>query len=153
MVEAPLWSYQLGLENGWMPKDPRVAAGKCASLGIQENAFNGNYLPWQTGDAGAGTFAPSATDPYPWPPASITGVDVAVAQLPMYTPTGTIATLPPPSITATGVSSINGWFNSGDNTPGPTAIAGCAYPDAWDATAAPVPASGCSTGGLSQPTA
>lgn len=136
-----------------MPKDPRAAIGKCASLGTTQNTFNGQYLPWQIGGAGAGTFAPSVTDPYPWPPATISNVDVAVAQLPMYTPTGTIATLPPPSITATGVSSINGWANSGDNTPGPTPIAGCAYPNAWDATAAAAPASGCSTGGVTQASA
>ncbi|EDR10975.1 glycoside hydrolase family 5 protein, partial [Laccaria bicolor S238N-H82] len=28
-VETPAWSYQLGLENGWMPKDPRQAIGAC----------------------------------------------------------------------------------------------------------------------------
>ncbi|KAG8896576.1 hypothetical protein FRB99_008828 [Tulasnella sp. 403] len=28
-VEAPLWSYSLGLQNGWVPKDPRLSTGVC----------------------------------------------------------------------------------------------------------------------------
>jgi len=151
-VEAPLWSYQLGLENGWMPKDPRVSVGKCQALGASGNSFDGTFQPWQTGGAGAGTILPSSTQAYPWPPTSISNAVVAVAQLPMYTSTGTVSTLPPPTITATGVSSINGWANNADNGPAPTPITGCTYPDAWDATAAPVPASGCSTGSTTQAT-
>ncbi|CAE6455234.1 unnamed protein product, partial [Rhizoctonia solani] len=30
-IASPLWSYQLGLEGGWMPKDPREAAGSCSN--------------------------------------------------------------------------------------------------------------------------
>ncbi|KAH6871077.1 glycoside hydrolase superfamily [Coprinopsis sp. MPI-PUGE-AT-0042] len=30
-VETPAWSYQLGLKEGWMPTDPRDAAGVCGS--------------------------------------------------------------------------------------------------------------------------
>jgi glucan 1,3-beta-glucosidase len=145
-VEAPLWSYKLGLENGWVPTDPRTAAGKCISLGIGLNPFNGVYLPWQTGGAGAGTISPTATSAFPWPPATLSNIIVNVAQLPMYTPTGTVSTLPPPSITATGVSSMNGWADKADNTLAPTPISGCNYPNAWDAVATTVPASGCSTG-------
>ncbi|CAL1711948.1 unnamed protein product [Somion occarium] len=59
IVQSPLWSYQLGLENGWMPTDPREAIGKCASLGVQGNPFAGTFESWQTGGAGAGTIAPS----------------------------------------------------------------------------------------------
>lgn len=145
-VEAPLWSYQLGLENGWMPKDPRVAVGKCASLGTEEAPFDGTYLPWQTGGSGAGTLAPTFTAANPWPPTTISNVEVAVALLPMYTPTGTVATLPPATVTATGVSKIDGWANTADNALAPTPITGCVYPDAWDALAATAPASGCATG-------
>lgn len=29
---SPFWHYKLGLENGWMPKDPRVAGGYCGSV-------------------------------------------------------------------------------------------------------------------------
>ena len=36
-VQAPLWSYKLGLENGWMPKDPREAVGKCAVVRYWES--------------------------------------------------------------------------------------------------------------------
>jgi glucan 1,3-beta-glucosidase len=129
-----------------MPTDPRTAEGKCLSLGTNSNPFDGSYLPWQTGGAGAGTITPTATSAFPWPPPTLADINVNVAQLPMYTPTGTIVTLPPPSITATGVSSMNGWADNADNTPAPTPISGCNYPNAWDAVTATVPASGCSTG-------
>ena len=60
-VQAPLWSYQLGLENGWMPADPRQALGKCASLGATSAPFDGTYQASRAGGAGAGKIAPSAT--------------------------------------------------------------------------------------------
>ncbi|TBU22712.1 glycoside hydrolase superfamily [Dichomitus squalens] len=130
-VQAPLWSYQLGLENGWMPTDPRQALGKCASL--------------VTGGAGAGTIAPSATAYLVWPPASITSIPAgSVTVLPQYTATGTLSTLPPPTFSATVTASVgNGWSNSADNTPAVTAISGCTYPDAWDADNAQILLSGC----------
>jgi glucan 1,3-beta-glucosidase len=149
-VESPLWSYKLGLENGWIPKDPRVSTGKCAALGVNGTPFDGTYLPWQTGTTSS--ISPSATRSYPWPPTSLNNPDLQVDQLPMYTPTGTVTTLPPPTSTASGGHSLNGWANGGDNTPAPTPIVGCRYPDPWDATSARVPPSGCSTGVSSQPT-
>ncbi|KAF9479381.1 ectomycorrhiza-upregulated exo-beta-1,3-glucanase GH5 [Pholiota conissans] len=143
IVEAPLWSYQLGLENGWMPLDPRTAIGKC---GAPDTPFDGTFQPWQTG-SGGGTLAASQTSLYPYPPTDLQGTDVA--QLPLYTSTGSIATLPAPTFTdASGKmvsSSDDGWFNAGDNAPGPTPIPGCAYPDPWNALDVPIP-TGC-TGG------
>ena len=77
-VQSPLWSYQLGLENGrshsslrllryqssrsgWMPTDPREAIGTCDQLGIQFNLpFTTSFQPWQTGGAGAGQIAQTA---------------------------------------------------------------------------------------------
>ena len=143
-VRAPLWSYQLGLQNGWMPTDPRRAIGKCASLGGNMNAFDGTFQPWMTGGAGAGTIT-AATASLVWPPASITGVPAgSVTALPQYTSTGTASTLPPPTFTATVTASVgNGWFDSKDTAPAVTAIAGCAYPDAWNANDAQIPLSGC----------
>ena len=85
-VAAPLWSYQLGLENGWMPADPRAAAGVCASLGVAGDAFAG-YAAWQTGGAGAGTIT-AATASITWPPASLTDVAAAsMTAIPEYTST------------------------------------------------------------------
>ncbi|EEB96794.1 hypothetical protein MPER_04005, partial [Moniliophthora perniciosa FA553] len=57
-VETPAWSYQLGLENGWMPQDPREADGFCgdaASFNSPINPGSGNVNYAQ----------------YPWPPTSI----------------------------------------------------------------------------------
>ncbi|KAJ7846590.1 glycoside hydrolase superfamily [Mycena olivaceomarginata] len=60
VVRAPLWSYQLGLEGGWMPTDPRTANGKCAAIGTQGTPFDGTFNAWQTGGEGAGTIDPAA---------------------------------------------------------------------------------------------
>lgn len=29
---SPFWHYQLGLKEGWIPKDPRVAGGYCGNV-------------------------------------------------------------------------------------------------------------------------
>ncbi|TCD64392.1 hypothetical protein EIP91_004140 [Steccherinum ochraceum] len=141
-VQAPLWSYQLGLQQGWMPADPRQAYGKCASLGTAPAPFNGKFQSWQTGGAGAGTIAASASAQFgQWPPASISGVNVPASALPTYTATASIITLTPSTV-ATNAATKNGdgWFNTQDNSPMVTPVAGCTYPDAWSATNAPVPA-------------
>ncbi|KAH9856792.1 glycoside hydrolase [Lenzites betulinus] len=146
-VRAPLWSYQLGLQNGWMPTDPRQASGKCAHFGTQAAPFDGQFQAWQTGGAGAGVIAPGATADLAWPPQLNNVQPADMARLPQYTPTGTIHTLPPPSFTSPGVTVTaavgNGWVNAQDTTPAQTPIPGCAYPDAWDALNAAIPAGGC----------
>lgn len=130
-----------------MPTDPRAAVGTCAALGVTGPAFNGTYQSWQTGGAGAGTIAATATLAAPWPPATISNVDGAAVPgtlLPVYTPTGTVATLPPPSITskaAKSVSAGDGWFDAQDTSSAPATISGCDYPDAWDALTVPLPTS------------
>jgi len=125
-----------------MPTDPREAVGMCASLGLSGTAFDGTYpQPWMTGGAGAGAIAPSVTAEFPWLPSSM-NADAPVSLLPTYTPTGTIPTLPPPSLTATPTTSVdvgNGWFNQQDTTGAMTPVTGCEYPDAWDAISAAVP--------------
>lgn len=125
-----------------MPLDPRVANGTCAALGVSSPAFDGTYLPWQTGGAGAGAIAATATAGLPWPPVSISNADSPVTLLPTYTPTASIISLPPPVLTASATKSINvgnGWFDAQDTAGAPTTIAGCTYPNAWDAVTVAVP--------------
>jgi len=143
-IEAPLWSYQLGLQGGWMPTDPRDSVGRCSDLGVVTNSFNGEYFSYATG-SGGGLIPSSVIASWPWPPASISNAVDQVYQLPMYTPTGTIVTLPPPTNTGK-EPNFNGWADSQDTAPAPTPIQGCVYPDAYQ-TSGVVPASGCSTAG------
>lgn len=107
-IRSPAWSYQLGLQNGWIPKDPRTAQGKCASLNAAPgNTFDGTYSAWQTGGAGAGTIDPQFSSQFSnWPPTSIHNLTPNsagaedVSLLPTYTSTGTGDGLPGPTITA-----------------------------------------------------
>jgi len=145
-VESPLWSYSLGLTNGWIPKDPRSAAGKCKALGAGDPIFAGTYSSWQTGGAGAGTIAASATAAYPWPPTTLSDLGGALyAALPTYTPTGVVSTLPPPSITAQ-VTQGNGWFDAKDTAGAMVTVAGCSYPNAWDSAGVVAPTAACPAG-------
>ncbi|KAJ6528915.1 glycoside hydrolase superfamily [Mycena capillaripes] len=152
VVQSPLWSYQLGLEGGWMPTDPRTAHGKCAAVGVEAAPFAGTFSAWQTGGAGAGTIAASSTDEFGvWPPATISNVDADVLTLlPTYTATGSVPTLT--YVTPTGSGSAapsatasigDGWFDKGDTAPGVTAVAGCTYPAAWIALSLPAPTALC----------
>ncbi|KAF8911676.1 glycoside hydrolase superfamily [Gymnopilus junonius] len=147
VVESPLWSYQLGLQGGWIPTDPRSAIGFCGpSTGP---VFDGTFDSWMTGGVGAGTISPDQTTQYPWPPVSLVNVTTPVTALPVYTSTGSIATLPAPTFTGANGNvvdpTVDGWFNANDNAPGPTPIVGCSYPDPWNALNVSVP-TGC-TGG------
>ncbi|KAJ7132694.1 glycoside hydrolase family 5 protein [Mycena filopes] len=150
VIRSPLWSYQLGLEGGWIPADPRTAKGRCAALGIVSD-FDGTFSAWQTGGAGAGTIAPDWSSSYSvWPPATISNADGAV--LATYTPTGSVSTLvyatptptQAPSTTVTPTASAgDGWFDKGDTAGGVTAVAGCTYPDAWGALTLSAPTAAC----------
>jgi glucan 1,3-beta-glucosidase len=140
-VEAPLWSYQLGLQNGWIPDDPRQAVGVCGALGTTSQPFNGSYASWQTGGAGAGTIAPSFVSLYSqFPFATMSNAAGAASLLPSYTPTGTVVTLSPPALTPSPSSMGNGWFDKSDTVGAFTSIQGCSYPDAWSAEGIAVPA-------------
>lgn len=137
-VVTPFWSYKLGLENGWMPKDPREASGTCESLGYpQQQPFDGSYESWQTSGQG-GTLTPTTTEDYSWPPPTLVDQGDAAA-LPVYTPTGELPKLAMP----TGASG-SGWFNAQDTRPAYVPIEGCNYPDPWNANGVAIPASGCS---------
>ncbi|KAF9783864.1 glycoside hydrolase family 5 protein [Thelephora terrestris] len=143
-IEAPLWSYQLGLQGGWMPTDPRDSVGKCKSLGVDNSGFNGQYLNYATG-TGGDLIPSSVIAASPFPPLTISNAPSPVYALPFYTPTGTVVTLPPPTNTGKD-SSLNGWADNQDTAPAPTPISGCNYPNAYT-TNGVVPLSGCSTAG------
>jgi len=146
-VESPAWSYQLGLQQGWMPTDPRTAVGACKNA----NPFNGPLSAWQTVGTGAGQIPASVTASYTWPPTMISNA-AAATLLPSYTPTGTVLTLPAPTFTETGsakgssVSAGDGWQNPSDTAGAMVAIASCSYLDPWIGTGNP-PSPLCSGGG------
>lgn len=127
-----------------MPKDPRTVQGVCESLGVSGPVFDGTFEPWQTGGAGAGTIAASVATQFPWPPVSIANAGAPATLLPIYTPTGSVVSLPPPTPSPSATKSVdlgNGWFNPRDTAGAPTPIAGCSYPDGWNAVGAEVPES------------
>lgn len=147
-MEAPLWSYQLGLQNGWIPTDPRESVGKCLALGGEQAPFPGTYSAWQTGGPGAGTIAPSITSSFPWPPLTISDVEgIIYAALPTYTPTGTISTLPPPVLTPS-VSQEDGWYDAQDTAGAMVTVSGCSYPNAWDSVGNIAPTAPCPSANL-----
>lgn len=148
-VESPQWSYQLGLQNGWMPADPRQADGVCQPTATWASPLSA----WQTGGAGAGALPSTLSAQYPWPPASISnpGFSASAASLlPTYTPTGSVATLAAPTFTASGGKTVsasvgNGWENPSDTAGEYTAVATCNYLFPWIGPTNP-PAPLCSGG-------
>lgn len=147
VVESPQWSYALGLENGWMPHDPRTGSGICAD----QNIWRPPLQAWQTGGTGAGQIAASVSEEYAWPPSTISNGG-AVTLLPSYTPTGTVATLPPPTFAVTSGKSVatanagNGWQNPSDSAGEMVGIATCSYLDPWIGPSATPPSPLCQSG-------
>lgn len=138
-VETPAWSYKLGLENGWIPQDPREAAGAC-----------GNTAPI-TAPIPAGTGAVNYA-PYPWPPTTIVSGG-NLRTLPQYTPTGAIPTLSGgPALTYSGQKATktadwgNGWNNAKDTIGMAVEASGCNYLDTWAGPSAKPPVPLCSAG-------
>lgn len=124
-----------------MPLDPRDADGVCGNT----DPWTPPLAPWQTGGVGAGDIPASVTAAYPWPPAAISQGG-AIADMPQYTPTGSIITLSAPTMTAVGSETMtrtanpgNGWNNPADTEPIYVEIAGCTYPDPWMDPAGPLP--------------
>jgi glucan 1,3-beta-glucosidase len=144
VIQTPLWSYKLGLDNGWMPTDPRTANGTCASYNVNLPRFDpASFAPSQTG-AGNGQVDPTALAKFgQWPPPTISGLPdtVPITAAPVYTPTGSPVTLAMPTITDsrghTASLSADGWANQADTALRYVPVADCAYPDPW-------------TGGLTQ---
>jgi len=144
--QSPMWSYQLGLQNGWLPTDPRTSLGSCEPYGPFAQ-FDGPLQPWQTGGAGAGDVNPTQVESWSqWPAPTLSNIPgYVVDQLPIYTPTGVVPTLTP----VTGVASAgDGWYDSSDTISGYVGILGCDYPEPWEASGAPLPTEPQCTGGV-----
>ncbi|KAH6905128.1 exo-beta-1,3-glucanase [Coprinopsis sp. MPI-PUGE-AT-0042] len=145
-VETPMWSYKLGLQEGWIPRDPRVASGKCAALGAVMLPFGGIFQQHQTGGLASPTIPADYSAANPWPPAAITGADVPVELLPTYTFTGPAITLPVPTFTAAPsevTEGLDGWYNDEDTLGGAVPVAGCVYPDQYVGSFAAIPTAQC----------
>lgn len=137
---APMWSYSLGLEQGWMPTNPLgESSGACAAqasrLGtsVPTATWGSAFQSWQTGSAGS--YSPNvAANPYP--PQSLVSASAPVSQLPSYTATKSTTAVPAPtfSVTATGAGqptaapTVGSWFKPDLNSPFYTEISGCDYP-------------------------
>jgi len=150
--ESPQWSYQLGLENGWMPTDPRTAMGQCGN----DSPFEGSLSAWQTGGAGAGSIPTDVLAGLAWPPPSIlfpNSVTSPGTLLPTYSPTGSPVTLPGPTFTpVSGSASVqitasvdvgNGWNNPADTAGMMGPIPGCSYLDPWGGSSVSPPSPLC----------
>ncbi|KAL1671394.1 glycoside hydrolase family 5 protein [Schizophyllum commune] len=138
---SPMWHYKLGLQEGWIPKDPRSAIGHCAAKLGKTQEFDGNYPASATGQ-GNGTLASTVDFPPHTMEPSFTGTQIAL--LPTYTPTGTVHSLFGPTFTAAPSAVVGtGWNNTADTQLAYVPVSGCAYPDAWNATDAPLPAATC----------
>ncbi|OSD08667.1 glycoside hydrolase family 5 protein [Trametes coccinea BRFM310] len=137
---SPAWSYQLGLQEGWMPTDPRDSEGVCENT----DPFNPPLQAWMTGGTGAGQIPATAQAALAWPPSSLT--DVAdIATLPQYTQTGALVSLPAPTLTAsaagtTSVLSAGSWNNPSDTASMWVPVATCGYLDPWMGPDASTPA-------------
>ncbi|CAE6534614.1 unnamed protein product [Rhizoctonia solani] len=127
-VNSPLWSYKLGLERGYMPTDPRTAAGSCGN----SNPRTGSFTPHAQN-----TITAAYRAAHPFPPRTI--VD-ATGGLATYAETGTPIVLPAPEFSGVSVSTTPSGTWAHDWAP----VAGCAYPDPWNAVGANVPA--CAAG-------
>jgi len=139
-VEAPFWSYKLGLQEGWIVSDPRQAQGHCVSLGQTGNSFTGNLTGAEVGAVPGAT--PTTLDTYAWPPNAIAGTPLA--QLAQYTTAGPVPTLPVPTFSGPAASETaslgDGWTDPADTTLMAIPVAGCTYPDGWAALNAVAPA-------------
>ncbi|TXT13576.1 hypothetical protein VHUM_00943 [Vanrija humicola] len=137
-ASSPFWHYQLGLKEGWMPKDPRAAGGFCQAHG---------YCPGCS--QFAGTFPASAIGKGlevfgHWPPTALGGIGAPSASqtmnaaqislLPTLTQTGKPITMPTPTHAAKATIG-NGWAFPSDTVGRYVTVAGCSYPDEYYAAA------------------
>ncbi|KIO27886.1 glycoside hydrolase family 5 protein [Tulasnella calospora MUT 4182] len=116
-IETPMWSYSLGLKEGWIPEDPSQAVGACKGTN-PVTPLTSEMI----GASGPGVLSASVKSRYPWPPTSLNPGALNAANLPVYTPTGPIPTLPMPTPTK---GTADGWFDDADTRPMYTPIAGC----------------------------
>ncbi|KAF8147430.1 hypothetical protein K438DRAFT_1989660 [Mycena galopus ATCC 62051] len=142
VVQSPLWSYSLGLENGFMPTHPRDSS---ASVPRSTSTTTPSTAPSSRGrpaapvqrdhraDAAADLHAhrgvPSLTFITPTP--SITAAAIAGASA--------SASRADAAAASTTASVGSGWFGAQDTLSVMTPVAGCTYPDAWSALSSTVP--------------
>ncbi|KAJ6630753.1 glycoside hydrolase family 5 protein [Mycena sp. CBHHK59/15] len=133
---SPMWHYQLGLEKGWIPKDPREAIGHCASVLGSSQIFDGT-LPASATGLSPGTIDATQTSSHMFPPTTLAPsfIGTQVSLLPTYTATGKVATLFAPTFTSAPTAAVgHGWNNTAD-----TALAYVT----WNAINATLPAATC----------
>ena len=129
-----------------MPEDPRTSVGKCLALGFEQDPFDGNFLPHQTGAVPSPTISADYIAANPWPPTVMANLSVDIALLPTYTANAPIITMPVPTYSgapASATASVDGWFNHEDTTPGIGPITGCPYPDTYDGEFEEIPTEPC----------
>lgn len=137
MSTAPFWDYQLGLRDGWIPKDPRDSVGVCRSvggLGDEEfEVFDGQFPPSATATASQATSTISL-DGLDWPP--VIGPfalppSATQRHLATYTQTGVPVTLDrvaqPTSVEVR--RGNDGWSNANDTIGAWARVRGCVYPE------------------------
>lgn len=135
----PLWSYSLGLREGWIPRDPRAAENFCLSWQHEHGKTPARRYPrrkvdgWKVGKAteqGPIPLDVRERDRATWPPEQLNaphgGVETSggpqVKDLPVYEPGGKqVAPLRGPI----GSRKPTGRLDFA------APRAGCAYPDAW----------------------
>ncbi|AAW44208.2 hypothetical protein CNF01760 [Cryptococcus deneoformans JEC21] len=152
---SPMWHYKLGLEQGWMPKDPRVAGGYCQSIGVGGNQFAGTYPASAIGsfptEVATPTIDPTQVASHSvWPPTALgPSPSYSAAQItlfPTLTQTGTRNVLATPTHPSN-VTLEGGWANAADTTGAWVRVAGCDYPDEYDANTVAVPTAQCTGSG------
>lgn len=124
----PMWSYKLGLQEGWMPENPATdPEGACESVGSRfgvaissTTLWQSTFSDWMTGGAATYTVVPTSSGNN-WPPSVVSGSNSAtfsLATIPSYAQTGSVITLPVANMTSstkpTATVSIDGWENSAD---------------------------------------
>ncbi|CAE7172298.1 unnamed protein product [Rhizoctonia solani] len=127
-VNSPLWSYKLGLERGYMPTDPRTAAGSCRNSNPRTGTFTAHAQ---------NTITEAYRAAHPFPPRTLMD---AAGGLATYPATGTPVIMPSPEFSGVSVSERHSGTWEHDYEP----AANCAYPDPWAAIGANLPA--CATG-------
>lgn len=159
-IANPMWNYQLGLAEGWVPSNPRTAVGVCPSLAAAQGiTYESTAAPslsaWMTGGSGAGRIINQTMSAQysQWPPATIgagtsTGPYLTpVSNLPTYTQTASVYTMPPPpqptsfpdGYASSSVNVGNGWAQPSDSASFYTPVAGCSYPNAWSGAGVAIP--------------
>lgn len=129
---SPMWHYQLGLQQGWLPADPRVAGGYCGSVAqVGGNQFAGTYPASATGGVATPSLDPVSVSNYSiWPPTSMgpSFTQSQIALFPTLTQTGspvTLATQAHPTTMTVG----SGWQDAQDTVGAWASVSGCSYPE------------------------